>query len=150
VSPGAAERLGDYSSLFTRRDDISRTARDVMARWNDGKFVKLGRSDTQFLDERMAELRRSLDNVKNCSRVVAAIHHLPFRELLPPSHSAQWDFTKAYLGSERIGQLLEEYPNVTTAYSGHSHFARVATVGHVHAINIGSGYRSKTFLQVDL
>src|SRR4051812_3326152 len=54
VSPGAAERLGDYSSLFTRRDDISRTARDVMARWNDGKFVKLGRSDTQFLDERMA------------------------------------------------------------------------------------------------
>lgn len=150
VSPGAAKRLGDYPFLFSRGDDIPRAARDVMARWNDGKFVKLHRSDKEFLDERLADLRRSLDTVTNCSRVLAAIHHLPFRELLPPSHSAQWDFTKAYLGSERIGALLEEYPNVTRAYSGHSHFAREATIGHVHAINIGSGYRSKTFLQVDL
>jgi predicted phosphodiesterase len=150
ISPGGAARIEEFADLLERTDDIPKSARNVVARWNDGKFVKLGRSDKEFLDERLSELRRSLDAVKNCTRVIAAIHHLPFRELLPPSHSAQWDFTKAYLGSERIGKLLEEYPNVTRAYSGHSHYAREATVGHVHAVNIGSGYRSKTFLKVDL
>jgi hypothetical protein len=150
VSPGGAERLGEFADLLDRTDDVSRASRNVVARWNDGKFVKLGRSDEAFLEERLAELRRSLDRVQNCSRIVAGVHHLPFRALLPPSHSAQWDFTKAYLGSERIGNLLQEYAGVTRAYSGHSHFAREATVGHVHAVNIGSGYRSKTFLTVEL
>jgi predicted phosphohydrolase len=150
VSPGGAERLADFADLLSRTDDVSKAARKVVARWNDGKFVKLGRGDEAFLEERLGELRRSLDAVQHCSQIVAAVHCLPFRALLPPSHSAQWDFTKAYLGSERIGSLLEEYASVTRAYFGHSHFAREATVGHIHAVNIGSGYRSKTFLRVDL
>jgi predicted phosphodiesterase len=150
VSPGAAERLGGYDSLFDPSDDITVQSRDVMARWNDGKFVKLHRSDETFLDERLTSLRSQLTALSDKRQIMAAIHHLPFRELLPPSRSSQWDFTKAYLGSEKIGQLLQEFPNVTRAFCGHSHFARAAKVGHIDAVNIGSGYRWKTFMKVDL
>jgi hypothetical protein len=150
VSPGAAERLEEFAGLLSVADDISDTAREVVARWNDGRFVKLGRSDDAFLGERLADLRRSLEAVSGAERVVAAVHHLPFRELLPPSRNAQWDFTKAYLGSERIGELLLQFPNVTRVFCGHSHLAREATVGPVRAVNIGSGYRWKTFLPVEL
>jgi hypothetical protein len=94
-------------------------------------------------------------------QVIAATHHVPFRELLPPLRIPQWDFARAFLGSERIGELLREYPNVRQAFCGHSHFAAEAQIGHVlsehresngpiHAVNIGSGYRAKTYRTLDL
>ena len=84
--------------------------------------------------------------------VIAAVHHVPFRELLPPSHNAQWDFARAYLGSERMGQLLLQHENVRTVVCGHSHFGAEATLdaARVSAINIGSGYRVKKFRTIDV
>ena len=150
VSPGAAAHRPHFAHLLERRDDIPPAALEVVARWNDGKFVKLGRSDEQFLDERLTQLERDLDRVRGATTVVAAVHHLPFRELLPPPRSAQWDFAKAYLGSERIGELLLQYPNVRRVLCGHSHYAAEARVGHVAAMSLGSGYRAKTYHVLDI
>ena len=150
VSPGVAERFVEYRDLLGQTDDVGPVAREVIARWNDGRFVKLHRSDEAFLDELLAELRGQLEAVGDAGTVVAAVHNLPFRELLPPPRNIQWDFAKAYLGSNRIGELLLEFPNVRYALCGHSHFPARATVGHVKAINIGSGYRYKTSVTLDL
>lgn len=151
VSPGAAERLGgSFAPLLEQTDDVLPIARGVVARWNDGKFVKLGRSDELFLQERLDALQRSLLAVERCRSVLAAVHCVPFHQLLPPPHSSQWDFVKAYLGSDRIGQLLLSHPNVRHVYCGHSHLAREATIGDLHAVNIGSGYRWKTFRTLDM
>jgi len=51
ISPGAAERFTEFEHLFDPAHDIPPASREVMARWNDGKFVKLHRTDDQFLDE---------------------------------------------------------------------------------------------------
>jgi hypothetical protein len=149
MSPGAA-RYNEIEELFGDASDIPASAMEIYARWNDGKFVKLARSDEDFLDEQLAVLRSQLNDLRGHPRVLAAIHHLPFRELLPPARTAQWDFAKAYLGSEKIGQLLLEYPNVGEVFCGHSHFPAEARVGHIRAMNIGSGYRWKTFQIVDV
>jgi 3',5'-cyclic AMP phosphodiesterase CpdA len=148
ISPGAARHIGGYESLFG--DDVSPEALDVVARWNDGKFVKLGRSDEDFLDECLARLNAACEANRTARQIVAAVHHLPFRQLLPPPKSNQWDFAKAYLGSERLGQALLKYPNVSTVFCGHSHLPGEVTVDHIHAINIGSGYRHKTFRTMDV
>lgn len=150
VSPGVAARLSEYADLLESADDIAPSARGFVARWNDAKFVRLCRSDVDFLDEVLAALRRQLEALRDAPRVVVAVHHLPFRELLPPPHGGQWDFAKAFLGSPRIGELLLAYANVTDVFCGHSHFAAQARVGHVRAVNIGSGYRAKTFRTVEL
>ena len=150
VSPGVAERFDEYRHLLDPADDVGPVAREVIARWNDGRFVKLHRPDEAFLDELLDELRGQLRACAGARSVVAAVHHLPFRELLPPSHNIQWDFTKAYLGSERIGQLLLEFPNVRYVLCGHSHFPARAAVGHVDAVNVGSGYRWKTSVTIDV
>jgi 3',5'-cyclic AMP phosphodiesterase CpdA len=149
VSPGAAEHMEEWRFLLDRDDDLSEHARGVVARWNDGRFVKLHRSDTAFVEELCQQLESQLAQV-TMTRVLAAVHHLPFRELLPPPRTAQWDFAKAYLGSERLGEVLLRHPNVIDVVCGHSHFPAEATVGHVHAVNIGSGYRSKTFRTLEL
>ena len=152
VSPGVAARFDEYAHLLAGASDVGPAAMDVVARWNDGRFVKLGRSDDAFLDELLTQLRAQLDALAAAAvpTVVAAVHHLPFRELLPPPGGAQWDFAKAYLGSERIGRLLSEFPNVRHVLCGHSHLPARATVGHLRATNIGSGYRWKTFETLDL
>src|SRR4051812_11868770 len=50
MSPGAAEYLR-RTELLADRADVSAEAMEFVARWNDGKFVKLHRSDEAFLDE---------------------------------------------------------------------------------------------------
>ena len=150
VSPGAAERVGEFQHLLDPADDIGPAGRDVVARWNDGRFVKLGRPDESFLGELLERLRGQLDALRATPHIIAAVHHLPFRELLPPPNRAQWDFAKAFLGSDRIGRLLLAYPNVRHLFCGHSHLAAEAQVGPVRAVNIGSGYRWKTFRTLDV
>ena len=57
---------------------------------------------------------------------------------------------KAYLGSDKLGDLIRQYPNVSQVFCGHSHFPAQATIDHLRATNIGSSYRHKTVLTVDL
>ena len=150
VSPGAAARLEEFAELLTDTSDIAPHALEIIARWNDGRYVFLGRSDEEFLAELLIRLDHQLASLSHVKTIIAAIHHLPFRELLPQPHSWQWDFAKAYLGSEAIGNLLLKYPNIHHVFCGHSHYPAAATIDHVHAVNIGSGYRVKTFKTLDI
>lgn len=145
VSPGATGHFTQYAHLMEDAADVPAKAMEVVARWNDGKFVHLHELDEAFLEGRIESLRGQLEGLKQVEHVVAAIHHLPFEQLLPPAHSAQWDFAKAYLGSPKIGELLMKYENVRHCFCGHSHFPVCAQVGRIRAINIGSGYRQKYF-----
>lgn len=142
VSPGAAQHLGLNHLVGP---DLTPESLSIFARWNDGKNVKLGRSDEVFLEERLVGLRESLSRVPSDHRIVAAVHHVPFYGLLPPRHDPVWDFARAYLGSERIGELLLSDHRITHVFCGHSHFPIEKKIGHMHGINVGSGYRLKRF-----
>jgi Icc-related predicted phosphoesterase len=149
LSPGAAKYFG-REDLFEGHDDVPPHTLEIMARWNDAKHVKLHRTDEQFVEELLAKLSKQLDEVAGVAKVVVATHLLPFRELLPPSHSLQWEFTKAYLGSRRLGDVILRHKNVTHTICGHSHLAAEATIQHVKAINIGSTYKWKTFRAIEV
>lgn len=123
---------------------------DIVARWNDAKFARLGRSDVEFLHERLEQLRQSLRAADSAKRIIAAVHHLPFREMLPPHHNSTWDFVRAYLGSPKIGEVLASDPRVTDVLCGHAHLPSDQMIGRIRAINIGSGYRHKHFVTLDL
>jgi hypothetical protein len=103
-----------------------------------------------FSDECAARLDENLGRVAASPEVVVATHHIPFRELLPPTRYNALEFVKAYMGSERLGEVIGRHPNVRRVFCGHSHFASRATVGGVEAVNLGSSYRSKTFETVEL
>jgi predicted phosphodiesterase len=149
MSPGAAEYLR-REDLLAERSDLTPDALELVARWNDGKFVKLHRSDKSFLEECLARLTAHLEKVAALPRVLVATHHVPFRELLPPMRYNQVEFAKAYLGSERLGELIRRFMNVREVFCGHSHFAAEAKISDIRAVNIGSSYRHKTFETVEL
>ncbi len=150
ISPGAAERHTEFSYLFEQTADISSIGRETFARWNDGRFVRLGRSDEVFLDELLATMERQLESLRHVPRVLVATHHVPFHELMPPPSAPQWDFAKAFLGSPRIGELVRRYPNVRTVLAGHTHMPGEAQVDGIRAIEIGGGYRTKRYVIVEV
>ena len=157
VSPAAADRFTQYAHLLDRTDDISEAGKEVAARWNDGRYVHLHRPDEQFLAERLAALDRDLsaiDTRADVSSVIVGVHHVPFAELMPPKPPPAAvtgrAFAGAFLGSPTIGQMLLRHPKVTRVFCGHSHLPGEATVGHVRAVNVGSGYRWKTYHTVNL
>jgi hypothetical protein len=155
ISPAAAERFSEFAYLLERTDDISEAGREVAARWNDGRYVHLHRSDEQFLAERLAVLSRDLDLLSardDVKQIIAAVHHVPFAELMPPKPTAisSRAFAGAFLGSPAMGELLLRYPKISRVFCGHSHLPAQASIGHIQAMNIGSGYRWKTFEIIEI
>lgn len=157
ISPAVAVRLDEYAFLLATTDDITPAGMEVAARWNDGRHVRLHRSDEQFLAERLAALDRdlsSLDADSAIERVIVGVHHVPMPELMPPKPPEHVmtgkAFAGAFLGSPAIGQMLLRHRKVAEVCCGHSHFPAQADVGHIRGVNIGSGYRMKMFEVVEV
>src|SRR6185437_12267030 len=72
VSPAAAKYLNAYPELFEHSDDISPAAMNTVARWNDGRYIKLGRGDEAFLAELIDRLRAQVASLSGSRTVVAA------------------------------------------------------------------------------
>jgi predicted phosphodiesterase len=150
ISPGAAERFDEFATLFQKCDDIPPLSRELFARWNDGRYVKLGRDDSAFLDELLASLETQLSALSHMAKIVVATHCVPSEVLLPPTTRLQWDFARAFLGSRRMGELFSRFGNVSKILCGHSHYPVESSIGPIHAINIGSGYREKRYRLIEL
>ena len=146
VSPDAAERLPGFEHLL--EDGVPASARGFAVRWNDATRIRLHRSGQAFLSERLDALRASLAAV-TAPRVIAAVHHVPLAELLPPRSSPAFDFVRAYLGSPKLGELLLSDPRISHVLCGHSHVPRDVRIGRVRAVNVGSTYTAKRVLTID-
>lgn len=147
ISPGGAERVAEFEHLLG--DDVPASAKDIIVRWNDEKHVHLGRSDETFLAERIQQLKQSLA-VVSAKKIVAAIHHVPFAELLPLRHAPNFDFVRAYLGSAKLGNAVAQDSRVTHVLCGHSHSVADVPIGNLRAVNIGSTYHQKRVLTLNL
>lgn len=150
ASPGAVLYAGEPAELLEAAASSSLRARELIARWNDGKFVRLGMSDEEVVTRECAQLSQSLESQSAARSVLVATHTVPFAELLPPHHGGQWDFARAYLGSPRLGETIARFANVSHVVCGHSHFPAEVRVGTIRAVNIGSGYREKRLVRIEL
>lgn len=148
TSPGAVLATKSPEHLLLLASTMPESQQQIFARWNDAKFVRLPFSDDAFVERECERLRSQLESLRAARTVVAAIHTIPFVELMPIRRGGQWDFARAYLGSPRLGATVARFKNVSHVLCGHSHWPVEARVGAIDAINIGSGYRMKRFVEV--
>ena len=110
----------------------------------DDQYVNLGMSDSEFTSMVARTLQEQLEQLSaSCNRIVVFMHHLPFVELVPQGRPDRFAFAAAFLGSERFGQVLKEFPKVTHVFCGHSHWRLCVHIGHMDLLAIGSTYREK-------
>ena len=151
VGPGAARVIPKHAALVERRDDVPESAWSISLRWMDGEHVHLPMDDPSFVKYLCDKLRAHLTQVQSTSHtIVAALHHVPFRELVYPPLMPGWEFGVAFMGSHALADVLLEFDKVRYVYCGHSHNPGRVTRDHLTCINVGCTYRSKRFEVLDL
>ena len=154
VSPGAAERMPEHRHLVeTFRGKLADWHMNLTVRWNDGARVRMDMTDEEFLDYVVGKLGGHLARLEAdaaVGRIVAFVHHLPFRQLVPPDRPPEIAFAAAYMGSDKIGHLLAGCPKVTHVFCGHSHWRGRIRVGKIEVVNVGSTYSEKHLEVLDL
>jgi hypothetical protein len=151
IGPGVAAREDDLRHLLEPQDDIGPAAMDITTRWMDGVRVRLPVCDVDFAHETAGRLRSHLEMVHDKARsVVAAVHHLPFAELVPAGNNPRWAFANAFMGSELLGETLLDFSKVTHAFCGHSHQYRSCRKRGLACTSIGSTYTEKRYEVLEL
>lgn len=153
VAPGAAAYYDDLYGQLVHRHKPELTERQlaITTRWMDGRHVNLGVSDEQFVTQLAEVMRRQIHEIApRVDRIVVLMHHLPLAELLPTGLPDNRQFALAYMGSGTFGQVLRDEPKVAAVICGHSHWRARVTVDHIEAISVGSTYRSKELLRLEV
>ncbi|MBN1556082.1 MAG: metallophosphoesterase [Phycisphaerae bacterium] len=145
ISPGAAKYYGGYDELLAKYADVLGERQYALgARWMDGWRCRLGMTDEEFLRRLLDTLETQLtDCAVRAERVIVFLHHLPYATLVPKNRPDHFAFAAAYMGSERLGELLLRYEKITDVYCAHSHWPGRIRVGNMNVVNIGSTYRWK-------
>ena len=91
--------------------------------WADRDFVELPFSDEEFT---LMLLNRFEEHIKeiygSVEKIVAVMHHLPFRELVHYKFRPEWDYFSTFMGSEAFGHTIRKYRDkVKLVLHGHQH-----------------------------
>ncbi len=149
MGPGAAHRMDPGHSMDLPWNEIEGRHLGISAIWMDGFRVRWGADDETVAAECAARLRKDLAQVSaRCRAIVCGTHHIPFEEMVTRKASPDWAFGNAFMGSPEMGRALIENGLVRAAVFGHSHQPGRAVVGAVEAVNVGSTYRSKRFVEL--
>lgn len=102
--------------------------------WNDVIYTKwhaLGKMNgleeevsPSYICEWMADsLRKAILEINGESpeRILMATHFIPLKSLLRYSDEPVVDFACAYLGSDKLGEILNDFPSITHWFCGHVH-----------------------------
>ena len=151
VAPGAARYFREHRELLTRQDDLAEHHHKLTSRWMDGAYVRLAMSDEEFTrmlaDKLAAHLAQLAPRV---DRIIVAIHHVPFVNLMPELAGEQWQFIAAFMGSELFGQVCLAEPKVSHVICGHTHQATQARNGQIECFSIGSNYHAKRTVELQV
>jgi len=116
--------------------------------WNDALFVKLGKNDREYSDELIERLESDIARIENSvDTIVAVTHHAGFKEaVIQKENNPEWNFTNAFMGSTRLGEMLRRHPKVKYHIYGHTHRKAQVEKEHLVSINPGSTYQKKKYI----
>jgi len=145
----------DYSfrnpHLGLSTEDYRRKSIPGLCSWNDRRYVRWDMEDEEFTELCLSTLRRHYSRIEpKVDRVVCVLHHVPFAGLLYETGDVPLEFCRAYMGSERFGQLLLRSEKVCYVICGHRHGVATCQEDALKAFVVGSDYSHKRLLELDL
>lgn len=131
------EEIG-YEELLSKSCSVSEDGENwKQGTWTDKYYIHWKLTDEQFLDFTIKTLEKDIQEIYDkVDSIIAVIHHLPFIEFVPESENPIFGFHRAYLGSVKIGKLLQKYPKIKQVFFGHSHKNSSKTVYGMKSRNL--------------
>lgn len=114
---------GWYDYSYATETDIKKIVSTKNLYWYD-RFIKRGADDPTITQQLLTALKIKLDQLQNAGKeVVIATHFVPKREFIvyQKGKYARWNELNAFLGSDKTGQLLDQYANISLVVFGHTH-----------------------------
>ena len=92
-------------------------------------------------------MEKDIKKIQNqVGQIVVVTHHLPFKEAVVLK-DRQFNFFNAFMGSTRIGDLIDRYEKIKTVIYGHNHKSRQFRHKNVHCYESG---KKDGFLEIDI
>ncbi|MGF7535124.1 metallophosphoesterase [Bacillus mexicanus] len=89
--------------------------------WSDGKYAIWNMDDQKLMKRMLDKFQKMFEEHKN-KKVIFVNHFVPYKEFITYSHNNnQWNLTNGFLGSENLGWLIDQYPNIKYVIFGHTH-----------------------------
>lgn len=110
----------DYSfEADTAREEVVKRKNSV---WKDSVLARFGLED-EALTTHMLERVSKQFAAHADKQIVFANHFIPWIEYAPVSpHSEIWNMIRPFMGSTRLGALIDAHPNVQVTVFGHKHW----------------------------
>jgi putative phosphoesterase len=109
----------DYSfgpSMLTT-DDFDKSIRET----TEGKYTKWGTHHNKDICNIMIDkFQNQLEKFKN-KKIIFTNHFIPYIDFITYSSDFNWNVLNSIMGSENIGILLDQYPNIEYIIFGHTH-----------------------------
>ena len=117
--------------------------------WTDARFIAFKDAAGELMtdtavarvmeDELQVQLKEA-DNDPGIQDILVATHVVPFAQSLGPAKGLPWDYFDAFMGSTRLGELIQSSPKVRAAVYGHTHRPQRLTIGRVEVFGTPLGY----------
>jgi Icc-related predicted phosphoesterase len=116
--------------------------------WNDLRFVRLGKADSDYTNELIQKLEDEIRRLEaEVDQIVVVTHHIGFIEMLTTREEFPgWNFCNAFMGSAMLGEMLLRHPKVRYHISAHIHDQKTVKKKHLVSINPGSTYDEKKYI----
>jgi hypothetical protein len=92
--------------------------------WNDGKYARFLETDAQVCQNLLDRLDETLGRQATGSETLVVTHVAAMSQSLAVTGRPLWDFFNAYMGTARLGELLDRH-GVQTHFFGHAHSEHV-------------------------
>lgn len=102
---------------YVSRGEVEKHKKKV---WNDSQYTHWGMKDEEVVDIFLARIREQLDRFRD-KKVIFVNHFIPFEEYVVVKGVKSWDICNSFMGSPRLGELLDTYSNIEHIIFGHTH-----------------------------
>lgn len=91
--------------------------------WYDGKNIDFKKDDIKIFQNEINTYIKHLDNIKSLGKNVWLMNHfVPYRQFIEISKvDSTWNECNGFMGSSKLGELIDEYNNVKYVSFGHTH-----------------------------
>ncbi len=116
----------DYSFGLTQKTRAE-IVKDKSMIWKDSVMARWGMEDEELTDRMLDKLRKQFEQLRG-KRIVFANHFIPYVDYAPLSQRPEhpmgkvWNMIRPFMGSTKLGELLDQYENIEYVIFGHKHW----------------------------
>lgn len=111
---------GWYDYSFHKTNLTNETLKQLKkSYWYDGKYCKLDVSDISFCNIMLDKFEKKLELYKD-KKVILINHFVPYEKFLVYKGTG-WEITNSYIGTKKLGEMIDKYDNIEYVLFGHTH-----------------------------